>query len=76
MTRKEYALIAAAAVRRISDASEANALTVRAIVQSLASALADDNERFSKSTFKTACTGIIDLSGINYLDRIGAERSN
>jgi len=72
MTRKDYELIAAA-IRRVSDAPEAGALTVRAIVQSLASALAEDNERFSGSTFKTACTGIIDLSGIDFLDRIGAE---
>jgi len=72
MTRKEYALIAAA-VRRISDASEANALTVRAIVQSLASALADDNDRFNASSFKFDCTGTVDLSGIHYIVRVGAE---
>ena len=75
MTRKDYELIAAA-IRRVSDAPEANALTVRAIVQSLASALADDNERFNSSTFKTACTGTVDLSGADYLERVGVERSN
>jgi hypothetical protein len=73
MTHKDYVLIAAA-IRRVSDAPEANALTVRAIVQSLASALADDNERFKSNTFNVHCTGMIDLSGKDYVERVGVER--
>ena len=72
MTHKDYVLIAAA-IRRVSDAPMADLKTTRAIVQSLVSALAEDNDRFSGSTFRTYCTGMIDLSGINYLDRVGAE---
>lgn len=69
MTRKDYELIAAA-IRNISDAPEANTLTVRAIVANIADALGLDNERFNHSTFATACTGVIDLSGIDYVSRV------
>ena len=72
MTRKDYVLIAAA-IRRVSDAPMADLKTTRAIVQSIASALEDDNERFNASSFKFDCTGTVDLSGADYVSRVGAE---
>lgn len=71
MTKKDYIAIAKA-IREVAGSGEANQLTVRAIVQNIADVLGDDNPRFNHTTFAHAATGVLDLSGTNYLARIGA----
>ncbi len=71
MTKKDYTAIAAA-IRSVRDSGEANQLTLRAIVQALGNTLAQVNPRFEHFSFAFACTGIVDLSGTDYLARIGA----
>lgn len=70
MTKKEIAALAAA-VRMVAGAGEANQLTVRAIAQALETTLWDIAGE-KAAGFKTACTGVIDLSGTDYLTKVGA----
>lgn len=68
MTNKEIRALEAA-VRRIAELARADRATVAAIAQSLHEMIEANGDGHKASAFRTGCTGIIDLTG---LDRIAA----
>jgi hypothetical protein len=61
MTRKDYELIARAMKKELRDG--ANPYDWMSIVNGLASALKEDNERFDRHTFRNAC-GWVECTGV------------
>jgi hypothetical protein len=71
ISKKEIAQLAAA-IRLVAEAGEAHGLTVRAIAQSVEAALWEMADEKAKG-FRHDVTGVIDLSGRDYLTEIGAK---
>lgn len=72
MTRKDYNLISGA-IRTVTDLEGHDVNTARAIVQALCAALGDADPKFTAGLhhgFKFDAVGSIDLSGVNYRQRL------
>lgn len=73
MTKRDIDKLSAA-ILRVAQAGEVNRLTLRAIVQSIRSEFDGDRNTTERNlrNFTWDATGVVDLSGIDYLARIGA----
>ena len=71
MTNKEIDRIAAA-IRKVAETNGYDLPTLRAIAQEIEFAIGDTAGAAKAAGFRTAATGVIDLSGIDWLAKMEA----